>query len=97
MNDTSGHTMLMMLHGQANEEMGALPHPNPTRLAILLEPETVERHRNVLCDHYDHCLDEALMQRWPSWSCERCPMSAQDPGQAMRVGHEAVNRPEAQF
>ena len=98
MNDTSGHAMLMMLHGQANEETGASPQPNPTVLAGLVQPENVERHRNVFCDHYDHCLDEALRQTWPSWSCERCPMFARDPvSQAMRVGHEAVNRPEAQF
>ena len=78
----------MMLHGQAN----------PTGLAVLLEPETVEGHRNVLCAEYDRCLDEALTQRWLSWSCEYCPMLAQDQlSQAMRASHEAVSRPEAQF
>ncbi len=88
MNDTSGHSRLVVLHDQAN----------PTKLAALLEPETVERHRNVLCDEYDYCLAEALRQSWPSWSCERCPMFAQVPAsQAMRAAHEAVNRPEAQF
>ena len=88
MNGRPGHTRLMVLHGQAN----------PTGLAVLLEPETVERHRNVLCAEYDQCLDEALRQRWLSWSCEHCPMFAQDRlSQAMRVGHEAASRPEAQF
>jgi len=88
MNGRPGHTRLMMLHGQAN----------PTGLAVLLEPETVEGHRNVLCAEYDQCLDEALTQRWLSWSCEHCPMLAQDQlSQAVRASHEAVSRPEAQF
>ena len=88
MNDRSGHTRPMILHGQAN----------PTGLVAQVEPETVGRHRNVLCTRYDQCLDEALRQKWPSWSCEHCPMFAQDRlSQAMRASHEAVSRPEAQF
>jgi len=86
MND--GHARLMMLHGQAN----------PTGLAAQVEPETVERHRNVHCDQYDQCLDKALRKRWLSWSCEHCAMFVEDSlSQATRAAHEAVSRPEVQF
>jgi hypothetical protein len=98
MNDKSGHSRLILLHGKANDEKDASPHPNPTSLPVTVEPESVEGHRNVFCDRYDDCLDEALGKRWSSWSCEHCPMFAQDPAlQATRLGHEALSRPEAQF
>ena len=78
--------------------MNSASDPNPTKLCAPIEPDSVERHRSFLCDDYDRCLDEALRHSWPSWSCEHCQMFAQDtPSQAMRVRHEAVSRPEAQF
>jgi len=46
--------------------------PNPTMLPVLLEERGVAEHRSLFCDHYDPCLDEALRQRWKSWSCAHC-------------------------
>jgi hypothetical protein len=28
--------------------------------------------RNVLCQHYAHCLDLAIVKGWPGFSCEQC-------------------------
>jgi hypothetical protein len=28
--------------------------------------------RNVLCPHYNHCLDRAVKLSWQSWSCSQC-------------------------
>lgn len=37
----------------------------------LLEHET-NLHRRDDCGHYDRCLDEAAVKRWPSFSCVDC-------------------------
>jgi hypothetical protein len=29
--------------------------------------------RNVLCHHYEGCLDYAVARRWLFWDCSRCP------------------------
>jgi hypothetical protein len=50
--------------------------PNPTMLPALLEERGVVEHRSLFCDHYDPCLDEALRQRWRSWSCSCCQLFA---------------------
>lgn len=87
---TSGSAQTTLTHVQGRA--------NPTGLAALFDPEMVESYRNVLCDQYDDCLDEALRQRWPSWSCEYCQMFVQDAvSRSMRVAHEAVNRPDAEL
>lgn len=49
---------------------------HPARLNALIEDDAVESHRNFSCSAYDACLDEALRQRWRSWTCTRCPAFA---------------------
>jgi hypothetical protein len=49
---------------------------NPARLNALIEDDGVDAHRNFSCADYDACLDEALRQRWRSWTCSRCPAFA---------------------
>jgi hypothetical protein len=47
----------------------------PTELRRSIGPEcVVEQHRNLLCVHYDSCLDDAVAGGWPSWSCVRCAL-----------------------
>jgi hypothetical protein len=47
--------------------------PSPTELAAPINPERgVEGHRNLFCNYYDGCLDEAVKRGWNSWSCTRC-------------------------
>jgi hypothetical protein len=44
----------------------------PTRLASLIKPEDVAKHRSLFCAEYDECLGEVLLHGWPSWTCRRC-------------------------
>lgn len=54
--------------------------PFPTELQNTINPEpsgrsaTVESLRNLFCNHYDGCLDEAVKKGWNSFTCVRCPM-----------------------
>ncbi|HTP53156.1 MAG TPA: hypothetical protein VMK42_20880 [Anaeromyxobacteraceae bacterium] len=48
--------------------------PHPTMLAAPIEQDGVAEHRNLFCPNYDPCLDLALAERWPSWTCARCPL-----------------------
>ena len=34
-------------------------------------------HRLVMCAHYDACLDVAIRERWPGFTCEHCQDYAQ--------------------
>lgn len=43
---------------------------NPVQARPVDELQRVTR--NVLCKHYDGCLDVALSQGWKSFSCESC-------------------------
>ena len=62
----------------------AEPHmkPFPTELPQSINPEAgpkragVETHRNLNCNHYDNCLDEAVRRGWQSFSCMKCPLYA---------------------
>jgi hypothetical protein len=74
MDSASGDSELVLLHRQAGGVVGASPRPNPTRLAALVRPEAVERHRSLVCEQYDGCLDEALEHGWTSFTCERCEL-----------------------
>jgi len=65
-----------------DEEISLLASPRPTMLPAPIEQEGVSEHRNLFCPSYDPCLDTALEQRWPSWTCARCPLFA--------VRHEAA-------
>lgn len=60
----------MLLHGADSGESSAAP--NPQRLNRPLELESVDAQRHVTCDRYDRCLDSAIEQEWPSWTCESC-------------------------
>ncbi len=47
--------------------------PRPTELTKLIPfDEHVEEFRNLYCDHYDGCLDEAVDKCWTSWTCAEC-------------------------
>ncbi len=35
--------------------------------------------RNVLCQHYSHCLDLAVLKGWPGFSCEHCQHCEPEP------------------
>ena len=50
--------------------------PNPAALPALLEAGDVDQKRNFFCSCYDDCLDFAIMQSWPSWTCESCKLSS---------------------
>ncbi len=55
--------------------------PCPSDLQQTINPEAgpkragVEAHRNLNCNHYDGCLDEAVRRGWQSFSCAKCPLS----------------------
>ena len=51
--------------------------PNPFELPAPINPEggrkqSVEMHRNLFCQNYDGCLDEAVKRGWNSFTCVRC-------------------------
>jgi hypothetical protein len=51
--------------------------PNPMELPSPINPEgnkkqAVESLRNLFCQYYDNCLDEAVKQGWNSFTCVRC-------------------------
>jgi hypothetical protein len=56
--------------------------PFPTELQSTINPDpsgkhtSVEFQRNLFCNHYDECLDEAVKKGWNSFTCVRCPMFA---------------------
>jgi lauroyl/myristoyl acyltransferase len=55
MDSAAAHPELVLL-----PKAGSSAVPNPTRLATLVRPEAVERHRSLHCEQYDGCLDAAL-------------------------------------
>jgi hypothetical protein len=56
-----------------------LAERHPARLNALIDDDGVDAHRNFSCGEYDACLDEAMRQRWRSWTCSRCPAFAAHP------------------
>jgi hypothetical protein len=53
---------------------------HPTELLKPIDPDRiVENYRNLVCEHYDDCLDEAVTKHWTSWTCEQCPLFAHEP------------------
>lgn len=50
----------------------AAPSPQPIGR---LSGEAVDAHRDIDCRHYDECLDRAVREQWPSWSCAACPVA----------------------
>jgi hypothetical protein len=62
------------------EESIVLAKPSPTELTAPINPDRgVEGHRNLFCNYYDACLDEAVKKGWNSWTCTRCPLHAAQP------------------
>ncbi len=54
-----------------------LANPHPTELMKLIPMDCgVEQYRNVFCDHYDGCLDEAITRGWTSFTCASCLLFA---------------------
>lgn len=70
--------------------MGLLGQPHPSELATLLRPDgDIDQCRNLFCDRYDGCLDEAVSSGWVSWTCSGCVLFAVRGhvlGQAERFG-----------
>src|SRR5690606_24413002 len=69
-----------MTMGTAREGGGAvskvvqLHQPRPSPRSAVLPIEAVDAHRDILCRHYDGCLDVAVQRGWISWSCSACPI-----------------------
>ncbi|MFY0576026.1 hypothetical protein ACN28S_18185 [Cystobacter fuscus] len=57
--------------------------PCPTDLPQTINPEAgpkragVETHRNLNCNYYDNCLDEAVRRGWQSFTCVKCQLNQQ--------------------
>jgi hypothetical protein len=64
------------------EAAPSLMKPFPTDLPQTINPEAgpkragVETHRNLNCNQYDKCLDEAVRRGWQSFTCVKCPLYA---------------------
>lgn len=57
-----------------------LAKPSPSELTTPINPDRgVEGHRNLFCNFYDACLDEAVKRGWNSWTCTQCPLHADVP------------------
>lgn len=64
-------------HQTLFEEVDVLAKPCPSELTAPINPDRgVEGHRNLFCNYYDGCLDEAVKKGWNSWSCTRCELFA---------------------
>ena len=37
-------------------------------------PVSREGSRNLMCEYYSSCLDHAIRQTWPSWTCAECSL-----------------------
>ena len=62
------------------EESIVLAKPSPTELTSPINPDRgVDGHRNLFCNFYDNCLDEAVKRGWNSWTCTRCELHAVEP------------------
>jgi len=62
------------------EESIVLAKPSPSELTAPINPDRgVEGHRNLFCNYYDACLDEAVKKGWNSWTCTRCALHAAEP------------------
>lgn len=71
--------------------------PNPVELPAPINPEggrkqSVELHRNLFCESYDACLDEAVKRGWNSFTCIRCPFYAASEDEYAGVERFATQR-----
>lgn len=68
-----------MFHAVLRREI-LLAKPCPTELTAPINPDRgVEGQRNLFCQFYDGCLDEAVKKGWNSWTCLQCGLSAVQP------------------
>lgn len=57
-----------------------LSNPTPSELTAPINPDRgVDGQRNLFCNFYDGCLDEAVKKGWNSWCCTRCGLYAMEP------------------
>ena len=72
--------------------------PLPTELPQSINPDAgpkragVESHRNLNCNHYDNCLDEAVRRGWQSFSCMKCPLCTLTAAPQMGIEAYATQR-----
>jgi hypothetical protein len=72
--------------------------PCPTDLPQTINPEAgpkragVETHRNLNCNYYDNCLDEAVRRGWQSFTCVKCAMNQQVAPPQMGIEQYATQR-----
>lgn len=72
--------------------------PCPIELPQSINPEAgpkragVEHHRNLNCNSYDNCLDEAVRRGWQSFSCLKCPLNAITAAPQMGIEAYATQR-----
>ncbi len=52
------------------------PTPNPQPLSVAtatsLSIDNIEEYKQIYCAHYDACLWNAAMSRWPNFHCKDC-------------------------
>ena len=64
---------MLLREDRASDDSSAFPNPtNPARLNRLIELDAVDTQRHVFCDLYERCLDSAIEEGWPSWTCKSC-------------------------
>ena len=63
--------------------------PAGNKSSQAVDPEDVPR--NVLCPHYNICLDNAVKKTLPAWDCSACihkdTKEQIDPSESVRCGH----------
>lgn len=65
--------------GEGRPDAGHASHgPRPVPRTSTLPYESVERARDLWCNRYDDCLEEACLKGWVSWSCTGCPLRGTD-------------------
>ena len=58
--------------GRYGESPVSWDEPNPIMFPFQLPDTWVSRHRNLDCTEYEWCLDIAVREDWPSWTCRFC-------------------------
>lgn len=63
---------------------------NPTKSTQVTHSADVPR--KVLCKHYSHCLDLAIIRGWPGFSCEQCERYDLEPARDAEHWKEQAGR-----
>jgi hypothetical protein len=69
------------------------PNPQPVHHRVPIQASraaeaTTAPPRMFDCVHYDSCLDKAVKQGWPSWTCELCQAFVAAPSE--RLAHDVA-------